>query len=230
MDITQWLSRNPALLSGLARLLLAAAVGGLIGMERGRHGRAAGMRTHILVCLGSTLTALVGLYAVEVLHVSSDPLRVGAQVISGIGFLGAGTILVKDRFQVTGLTTAAGLWATAAIGLALGVGYYEAALLAVALVLSTNAMLPRIERRYQEHSLSGHIYAELSEIGRVNDFAELLGSVYHAESFQVTPARSGVAGNVGLEIELYPDQKGNMNAICRELAQQPYVAFAVDIP
>ncbi len=90
------------------RVLLALLLGGLIGLERGRHGRAAGLRTHILVCVGAAVAALVGLYSCQVLSLGGDAMRIGAQVISGIGFLGVGTILVRNRDKVTGLTTAAG--------------------------------------------------------------------------------------------------------------------------
>ena len=105
------------------RILLATVIGGCIGSERGRHGRAAGLRTHILVCLGSTMTVMLGIYSVQVLGLGGDPMRVSAQVISGIGFLGAGTILTRGRFHITGLTTAAGLWTTASLGLAIGAGF-----------------------------------------------------------------------------------------------------------
>ena len=97
------------LLSTVVRLLLAAVLGGLIGTERGAKGRAAGMRTHIIVCIGAAMTALVGLYTTDVLRQSSDPMRLSAQVISGIGFLGGGMILIRGRHRITGLTTAAGL-------------------------------------------------------------------------------------------------------------------------
>ena len=113
-------------LSAMVRLLLAAVLGGLIGTERAVKGRAAGMRTHILVCIGSALTALVGLYVTENLGLDSDPMRLSAQVISGIGFLGGGMILVRGRAHITGLTTAAGLWTTAAIGLAMGALHWSA--------------------------------------------------------------------------------------------------------
>lgn len=220
---------NMTLLSALLRLVAAVLIGGVIGIERGWHGRAAGMRTHILVCMGSALTTLVGVYVVEVLRLSSDPLRVGAQVVSGIGFLGAGTILIKDRSHITGLTTAAGLWATAAIGLALGIGFYEAALLAVILILICNEALPRMERQIEAHSIGGHLYVELSDASRVNDFTELVRREYGAESIQITPARSGLCGDVGVEIELFPEQKQGVRTICGELIQQEYILFAIDI-
>ena len=96
----------------LFRFFISFLLSGIIGFERSRHGRPAGLRTHIIVCLGSTMTALIGQYTCLVMGFSSDPMRVSAQVISGIGFLGAGTILIRGRNHVTGLTTAAGIYLT----------------------------------------------------------------------------------------------------------------------
>ena len=95
---------------------LAVLIGGLIGSERARHGRAAGMRTHILVCLGACLTAMTSLYVVNVAGVPGDVFRISAQAISGVGFLGAGMIVLKNNSTIIGLTTAAGVWTTGAIG------------------------------------------------------------------------------------------------------------------
>ena len=119
-------------LSVTVRLLLALIMGGLIGMERGRHGRAAGMRTHILVCVGSCMTALVGIYIMSI-NPGENITRIAAQVISGIGFLGAGTIMIRNQSIITGLTTAAGVWCTATIGIALGYGFYLGAYIAMML-------------------------------------------------------------------------------------------------
>ena len=105
------------------RLLLALFMGAAIGLERTKHGRSAGMRTHVLVCIGAALSSLIGVFAVQN-GLSGEATRVGAQVISGIGFLGAGLILVQNRSRIIGLTTAAGLWNTAIIGLALGTGHW----------------------------------------------------------------------------------------------------------
>ena len=104
------------------RILSAAILGGILGVERGRKNRAAGLRTYMLVCVGSCLIMLTNQYIYQVCQ-SGDPVRMGAQVVSGIGFLGAGTIIVTRRSQIRGLTTAAGLWADAAVGLALGIGF-----------------------------------------------------------------------------------------------------------
>ncbi|HET8553812.1 MAG TPA: MgtC/SapB family protein [Rhodanobacteraceae bacterium] len=140
----------------LERLLLAAFLGGVIGMERERREWAAGLRTHMLVCLGAALTIIVSTFGFgDVLGtpgVVLDPSRIAAQVISGIGFLGAGTILFLQREQVIrGLTTAAGLWAVAAIGLAAGSGMWLAAVLTTVVAWLIMAGLKPLERRFFNH-------------------------------------------------------------------------------
>ncbi|HRP69552.1 MAG TPA: MgtC/SapB family protein [Turneriella sp.] len=138
----------------ILRLFLASLLGAIIGLERERKDWAAGMRTHMLVCLGSALAMLVSTYGFnDVLkneHIALDPSRVAAQVISGIGFIGAGTILFLKDGVVRGLTTASGLWTVAAIGLAAGGGMYFAAAVATALGLVILWVLAPIERRLSE--------------------------------------------------------------------------------
>jgi putative Mg2+ transporter-C (MgtC) family protein len=135
------------------RLFLATLLGGLVGIEREQNNHPAGFRTHILVCVGSTLIMLISMYGFEDFiqankeHVISDPARLAAQVVSGIGFLGAGTILVHGG-TVRGLTTAASLWVVAGIGLALGAGFYFGATLATVLVLLSLIVLNRIEEMF----------------------------------------------------------------------------------
>ncbi|MBR6681065.1 MAG: MgtC/SapB family protein [Clostridia bacterium] len=183
--------------SVLFRLVMSLILGGLVGFERGHHGRAAGLRTHILVCLGATMAALVGLYSTQILGFNSDPLRVGAQVVSGIGFLGVGTIMIKDHSRVTGLTTAAGLWTTACIGLSIGMGFYLAALIAFAIVIITFSILvfldksTRIKNTYM-------CYVEISDISNIKTFYdEIKGLVSKVE---VIPAKSGINTHIGLEL------------------------------
>ena len=106
------------------RILAAVFFGGILGIERGMKNRPAGLRTYMLVCIGSCVVMLVNQYIYQVYH-TGDPVRMGAQVISGIGFLGAGTIVVTPHNQIRGLTTAAGLWAVACVGLALGLGRWQ---------------------------------------------------------------------------------------------------------
>ena len=132
----------------LNRLLLVAVLAGFVGYERERHGRAAGLRTHILVGLGSCLVMLTALHLMQALwdQVEIDPTRMAAQVVSGIGFLGAGTIL-RFRASVRGLTTAASLWAVAGIGLAVGAGFMVGAVATTGIVFVVLLGLGRLERR-----------------------------------------------------------------------------------
>lgn len=120
------------------RIFFSIVLGGIIGLERGLKNRPAGFRTYMLVCIGACEVMLINQYAYQAFG-TGDPVRMGAQVVSGIGFLGAGTIIVTKYRQIRGLTTAAGLWAAACIGLAIGIGFYEAAAaggMAVFLVLT----------------------------------------------------------------------------------------------
>lgn len=186
--------------SGGFRVLLSLLLGGLVGLERGRHGRAAGLRTHILVCVGSTVAALVGLYSCQVLSLGGDAMRIGAQVISGIGFLGVGTILVRNRDKVTGLTTAAGLWATACIGLAVGVGFYSVALFAFLAVSLTMSLLIYLERAIKCKEIEYSCYIEITDAEDFNPlYNEIKPLVSHTE---LVPARSGIATHVGVELSV----------------------------
>ncbi|HHV93322.1 MAG TPA: MgtC/SapB family protein [Firmicutes bacterium] len=158
----------------ILRLVLAVAAGGLIGLEREIHGRAAGFRTQILVCLGSTLVMLISIYGFETAGVSTapDPARLAAQVVSGIGFLGAGTIL-REGASIKGLTTAASLWVVAGIGLALGAGFYLGAV--VATILAVLTLVNRLEKYllpHDERSLRLHIADQPGQLAAV---ATLLG-------------------------------------------------------
>ena len=130
----------------ILRLIVAVVLGGLIGLERDENNHAAGLRTHMIVCLGAALVMVVG----ESMHLqtgSGDIMRLGAQVISGIGFLGAGCI-IADRGKVRGITTAAGLWTTACVGLAVGSGQFVLALVVVALMLIIMWALPRFRKKH----------------------------------------------------------------------------------
>ena len=143
----------------LARLTLAVVCGGLIGAEREVKRRPAGFRTHILISLGSAITTLTSQYLLFQ-HLYNDIARLGAQVISGIGFVGAGTIIVTRDKRVKGLTTAAGLWAAAIIGLVCGAGYVECAIFATAVVLLVEVVLVRLETRLTSKSTDLTLYIE----------------------------------------------------------------------
>ena len=128
------------------RLLVSAFLGGIIGFERERSNRPAGFRTHILVTLGSTLMAIISIYALNPLTNDNDPMRLAAQVVSGIGFLGASTV-IKDGSTVRGLTTAATLWCDAAIGILCTGGFLFEAIVGTLIVLFANIILRFIVRQ-----------------------------------------------------------------------------------
>ncbi|MBQ3529614.1 MAG: MgtC/SapB family protein [Oscillospiraceae bacterium] len=151
------------------RILIAILAGGLLGLERGMKNRPAGMRTYMLVCVGSCLIMLTNQYVYQV-YGSGDPVRLGAQVISGIGFLGAGTIVVTRRNQIKGLTTAAGLWTAAGIGLALGIGFYEAAVIGSVAIFTVITLLQRMDNNLHRKSKQLEAYIELSERITLGDF------------------------------------------------------------
>ncbi|MDO5545388.1 MAG: MgtC/SapB family protein [Eubacteriales bacterium] len=145
----------------MIRILAAFFLGGIIGMERGMKNRPAGLRTYMLVCVGSCLIMLTNQYIYQVFD-TGDPVRMGAQVVSGIGFLGAGTIVVTKRNQIRGLTTAAGLWAAAAVGLAIGIGFYEAAVLGGCAIYAVLTVMHRWDDQMHRNSKIMEIYVELS--------------------------------------------------------------------
>ena len=130
----------------ILRLALAAVLSGIIGFEREAHGRAAGLRTHILVCVGSALIMLTSLYIFDIYisRVSLDPTRLATGVITGIGFLGAGTI-IRSGASIKGLTTAASIWAVAGVGLAVGCGFYIGAFATTAIMLVALLFLRKVE-------------------------------------------------------------------------------------
>ena len=158
----------------LLRLLLAVLCGGAVGLERERKGRPAGFRTHILVCVGASLCMMTNQYLLQFIG-STDTARLGAGVLTGISFLGAGTIMVTGQRQVKGLTTAAGLWASAAMGLAIGVGFYEAALLACAVIFIVERALQNVSRQRQRVKHM-ELYLELRDTHALGELIATLRS------------------------------------------------------
>ena len=217
----------------VVRLLLAMIAGGIIGLERGKQGRAAGMRTHILVSIGASLTALIGFYIYGVLGMTTDPMRLSAQVISGIGFLGVGTILIKGRFQITGLTTAAGLWATAAIGLAFGAGFYSGGIAAFIIIVLSMTIFHRLEYRITKRYNRVGIYMEIRSDEMVKTAIQSLKESFRVSDIQVTPPRSGKTGNVGIEANVHISslkeaKRTTPEDVARELEKLEYVVYAIE--
>jgi len=147
----------------LIRMCLAVVCGALIGMEREQKRRPAGLRTHILICLGASMTTLTSQYLLLNLGLFTDPARLGAQVIAGIGFIGAGTIIVTKRRQVKGLTTAAGLWASAIVGLCCGAGFYLGAGVAAVLILVAEMLMSKLEWYVISTARTINVFVEYSD-------------------------------------------------------------------
>ena len=212
----------------IIRVFLAAVAGALVGLEREFHGRAAGMRTHMMVALGSALTTMIGMYLTQYLGMVSDPVRIGAQVISGIGFLGAGTILLRrGGTTITGLTSAAGLWAAASIGLAIGVGFYEGAFVTVIAVMMVFTLMGRLEHRMMRKRLRMSVYLELDHVDAVTPTLEILKNQFGAIEMQVTPPRSGTAPHVGLEALVRIPPKVALEEKIEHLSALEHVVFAL---
>lgn len=166
--------------SVLFRLFLAIAFGGAIGLERERKNRPAGFRTHMVVCLGATLAMILGQYELNMIEThwlslanmvgaKTDITRFAAQVINGVGFLGAGSILITGRQQIKGLTTAASLWVSACMGLVIGASFYECAFLAFFLIMAVMRFLPKVEAFLMETARNMNIYVELFALDGIND-------------------------------------------------------------
>lgn len=186
------------LISVAFRSFAAVVIGCLIGSERARHGRAAGMRTHIIVCLGAALTSMISLYVSKDLGFGGDVLRIPAQVISGIGFLGAGMIILKSNNVITGLTTAAGVWTTSVIGIALGYGFYEGAVIVTVLFLLAIILFAKLERRKKAAEI---IYLEIDDMYKANEIVQKI-----QDEFQVTfihrmmAPKSNFEGHLGINL------------------------------
>ena len=140
------------------RMILAVTCGGLIGLERTFRRRPAGMRTHMLICLGASITTMTSQYLLLYMNYYTDMARMGAQVVAGIGFIGAGTIIVTRHQRVKGLTTAAGLWTCAIVGLALGAGFYEGGLFVAMFVLLAELFFSHFERLILRNSPEVNLY------------------------------------------------------------------------
>lgn len=155
--------RDVSLISMCIRLLLAVVCGSIIGIEREFKRRPAGFRTHILICMGAAMTTLISEYLLLEMHYTTDIARLGAQVIAGIGFIGAGTIIVTRHQRVKGLTTAAGLWAVAIVGLAIGLGFYEGALITTLLILAAELLFAKIEKWIMRKSPEVNLMLEYTD-------------------------------------------------------------------
>jgi len=172
--------RELNLLSIIVRIVLAILIGGVLGLERERKNRPAGFRTYILVCLGAALVMMTNQY-VYYNYATGDPVRMGAQVISGIGFLGAGTI-IRNGSSVKGLTTAASIWVVACIGLATGMGFYFGATIATVIIFLCLAHIKKLSGFYDSKKISLTV---TSETGMINNIIDTMEKIFSENSIKV---------------------------------------------
>ena len=214
----------------LLRLFLAILCGGILGLERSKKNHAAGFRTYILVCLGSAVAMITNQFIVETTSMG-DGARLGAQVISGVGFLGAGTILVTSRNQIKGLTTAAGLWACACMGLAIGVGFYTLALFSSILLIFILSLLPNIERFITSRSLIMDIHIEFQCRENMKEFINYARTIgLKIVSIEHNPAYSSSGLSVyTMVISFDKKLKYNHKYLLTEFEKLEYVNYVEEI-
>ncbi len=206
-------------LSIVLRLFLAVLCGGVIGLERERKRRPAGFRTHILICLGAAMTTLTSQFIVLELGLFTDMARLGAQVIAGIGFIGAGTIIVTKRRQVKGLTTAAGLWVSAIVGLCCGAGFYEGAIMTTLIILIAEIVFARLEYFIISHARVSNIYIEYTDsekLGKIIDTIKKAGA--YIIDLEITKS-SGDGKNSCVTFSLQAPRKTSHDALMTLIAK-----------
>lgn len=206
----------------ILRIVLAAFLGGILGIERAKNNQAAGMRTYMLVCIGATVVMLTSQYMAKYFE-TGDPARLGAQVISGIGFLGAGSIMTGGKLEVRGLTTAAGLWTAACIGLAIGIGFYIGGILSTCAVYLTVSWLKPVAYHFSRDDNSFGLYVAVTCMEHLPAVYKLIQEYDgYLSDKEVTECREDGSCGVILSVKL-PREK-NPDDIIELLSLEKYVA------
>ena len=215
----------------LVRLFLAILCGGILGVERAIKHHAAGFRTYIIVCVGATIAMLTNEF-INLAVGDGDAARLGAQVISGIGFLGAGTIIVTSRNTIRGLTTAAGLWGCGCLGLAIGVGFYTLAILGTVILAIVFGILPTIEKFFTNRSNYFEIHIEFDTRENLKQFVSYargnnlqISSIEHNSAY----SSSGLSVYSIILKNLSNKKMKNHKEILENFAKLPYVNFVEEI-
>lgn len=217
------------LLSLTCRLLFSILCGAIVGYERGKRGHPAGIKTHSIVCLGACLVMCTGQFITLKLG-SGDPARLAAQVISGIGFLGAGTILVTPRNKVRGLTTASGLWCAACIGIALGIGFYEGVIIALVCFLIVTFVFSYWDRNIMKNHQQLSLYIEYRFHGLHQTLLQIVkkysGSV---QNFETGTKRDEETSYCYAFIEIHVKNEENAARVLEEIRKIEGIYFAEEM-
>ena len=217
-------------LSIFIRLTFAVIVGTVVGIDRGRKHRPAGIKTHVLVCMGSALVMITSQFMTVRLGSTGDIGRMGAQVVSGIGFLGAGTIMITGRNQVTGLTTAAGLWYSACMGLAIGIGFYEGAVIACLFVMIVLKVLARLENYIYGNSVIVDLYVEICDTSKISEVITYIKSNdCKITNLEVEKMKTKGLRGASILISLYLKNKSEHESIISKIGQIEGVRFIEEV-
>lgn len=212
------------------RLLLASILGGIIGIERSLKRRPAGIRTFALVCVGAALAIISNEYLFLRYNMVGDPARIAAQVISGVGFLGAGTIILTGHNRVKGLTTAASLWATASVGIALGEGFYVGGIIGSLVIFITTTVLHNFDQRVSANGgvIEIYIEAERNEvISAIISYAHK--NEYIITSFEKKNGKTIVDGDISILLELNMRKRQEHGEVIAEISILDGVRYAEEI-
>ncbi len=208
------------------RLLLALILGGIVGFERAEHGQSAGLKTHIIVCLGAAMVMITSQFMSKQ-YGSIDMTRMGAQVISGIGFLGAGTIIINGD-KIKGLTTAAGLWTTACMGLAIGIGYYEGAAALTVFVLITMMFLRSLAQWSKSKNAVMSFKLVIDNTDVIKEVTELLNSMkINISSIEIL--KLGSDGRMTIHIKAHSSSHVNCQKLVTEIISKKNIVSIEDI-
>lgn len=221
--------RELTLLSVFLRPLTAILLGGVIGIERGLKNRAAGFRTYMLVCLGACVVMMTNQYVYQALG-TGDPVRMGAQVISGIGFLGAGTIIVTSRSQIKGLTTAAGLWCAACVGLAAGMGFYEIVLSGGVCIVLVLTIFHSWEDFMRRKTKVLTLYIELAPGQHVRDFLQSIRTFeISVTNVQIENTEAAEEGCICFVATVKSKKKMKKDVLLQDLKKIPCVQYLEEL-
>lgn len=216
-------------LSIVVRILCAFIIGGVIGLERGAKNRPAGLRTYMLVCVGSCLIMLTNQYIYQFTG-AGDPMRLGAQVVSGIGFLGAGTIIVTKHNQIKGLTTAAGLWAAAGVGLALGIGFYEAAITAAVSIFIILTIIQKWENRVHKKHRFLEVYIEVDSTMQLSELTQHLRSMeLHIENILLETDAYLETNSRAIILSLKSSKKEDHRTLLHQIRNLKGISYAEEL-
>lgn len=211
------------------RLIMALVMGALIGVDRESAGHPAGVRTFSLVCMGACITMVTGEYLFTV-YPDTDPSRIAAQVVSGIGFLGVGTIVVTGKKLVRGLSTAASLWAAAALGIMIGAGMLKASLIAFALILFVILVLTPLSHTLDETNRRVEVYLEVDRGENIPVLFDFIQSKeYSISNLQKMKSQSVLKDDIAIIFTVDMGRRRKHESLLEEISALPYVHYVEEI-